>query len=132
MRAHDEAGESAPDPLVVVCDADAMSTRFLARVLEPAGFRVVGCATAAACEHIVQSQSPRLAILAVLLPDVDGLALTRRLRAAGASAPLLIVSALQAEERAIEAGADAFLRKPVAPQRLLRTIHRLLVKESGS
>lgn len=128
MLARDEAGGSATGPLVVVCDADAVSTHFLARVLKSAGFRVVHCATGAACAQAVRSHSPCLVILAAILPDVDGLALIGCLRATGPPAPLLVISALSVEGRAIEAGADAFLRKPVAPRQLVATIHRLLVK----
>ena len=116
----------------IVCDADAISARFLARALGRTGLHVSTCDTAAACEDQVGAQRPQLVVLSILLPDLDGLALTRRLRAqhdAGSGAPKIIVaSVLQAEQRALEAGADAFLLKPVAPADLVRVATGLLAK----
>ena len=103
---------------VVVCDADPASRRHVDRILSATGFEAFQCETAAACVDLVATVRPALVVLSVLLPDLDGLALARRLAAErenGGSAPrILIVSVLQAEQRAIEAGADAFLLKPVS------------------
>src|SRR5437764_13547272 len=87
------------------------------------------CHTAHACREAIAANSPRLVLLAVLLPDVDGLALVRQLRAEGLASPILVVSALQAETRAAEAGANAFLLKPVDATVLLDRV-RLLVPET--
>ena len=103
---------------VVVCDADPAARRHVDRILTATGFEAFQCETAAACVDLVASVRPALVVLSVLLPDLDGLALARRLaggRADGGPAPrILIVSVLQAEQRALEAGADAFLLKPVS------------------
>src|SRR5688572_10449850 len=121
-RMHDSDREP-PTRNVIVCDADGISTRLLARLLAGDGFATTSCLSAAACEDAVASRNPALIVLAILLPDLDGLALVRRLRNRGFLTPILVVSALQAETRALEAGADAFLLKPVTPPRFLQTVH---------
>ena len=111
---------------VVVCDADDVSSRILGRTLAREGFPVSTCGTAAECEALVAREQPTLVVLALLLPDMDGLALTRRLRALPRPPRILMASALQAERRAVEAGADAFLRKPISAQTLVETVRTLI------
>jgi two-component system, cell cycle response regulator DivK len=77
------------------------------------------------------SVKPDLVVLDVCLPQLDGLELTRRLRADPMTAPLPVV-ALSAHagseyrRRALEAGATVALEKPCLPEDLLREIQRLL------
>ena len=67
-----------------------------------------------ALERARQAQ-PTLIIAEILIPKIDGLALCRRLRADPATGhiPVIIFSVLAAAARASEAGASAFLRKPL-------------------
>jgi DNA-binding response OmpR family regulator len=119
-------------PRVLVCDADRVSLRHLASVLSNAGFAVATCGSAAECEAALAADTQAVLVLAILLPDLDGLALTRRLRAAGQTIPILIVSALLAERRALDAGADAFLPKPVASAAFLAACSGLVPPEVSS
>lgn len=83
----------------------------------------------------MSTDQPSVLVLALLLPDMDGLALLRRLRsrgeAAGAQAVVIMVSALHAELRALQAGADAFLHKPVAASRLSAIARELLSRREA-
>jgi len=123
------AGAVAGGNRVIICDADPASRRHVDRILSATGYEAVQCETAAACVELVASTRPALVVLSVLLPDLDGLALARRLaagRADGGPAPrILIVSVLQAEQRALESGADAFLLKPVSRADLVAVARRL-------
>ena len=114
---------------VIICDADPAARRHLDRILSANGFEAFQCETAAACLDLVATVRPVLVVLSVLLPDLDGLALARRLAAGrrnGGPAPrILIVSVLQAEQRALESGADAFLLKPVSRADLVAVAERL-------
>lgn len=98
----------------------------MARHLQGLGCTPTICGEAAACDAALAVSVPDLLVLAILLPDIDGLAYTRRLRQRGVQVPILVVSALHAEQRAREAGADAFLLKPVQAPVLAATVHRLI------
>lgn len=75
-----------------------------------------------------RTDRPYLLVTEILVPRVDGLTLCRRLREDPGTRDIRVVvfSHLDAEDRAIEAGADAFLRKPLDPDRLVETVRRLL------
>ena len=71
-------------------------------------------------------------ITEVLVPKLDGLALCRRLKEDSATAGImvLIFSILAAGSRAREAGADAFLTKPLAEHHLVDTVRQLLTRRA--
>jgi CheY-like chemotaxis protein len=73
---------------------------------------------------------PDVVITEILVPKLDGLALCRQLKADATtrSIPVLVFSILASGVRAKEAGADAFLMKPLAEPRLLGTLQQLLEK----
>lgn len=113
---------------IVVCDPDAVSGNLLARYLKEGGYSVAVCQTAAACETQVDTEPISLVVTALLIPDLDGLALARRLKARTPAPGVLMVSSLQASARALEVGVDAFLSKPVSPRGLLTTVQDVLAR----
>ena len=96
------------------------------------GYTVTTASTAAGAEAAVEEHEPELALLAILLPDLDGLQLTRKLRERCPELTIVVVSALPAEQRALDAGADLFLLKPVQPARLIATIQQAYVHRSST
>jgi CheY-like chemotaxis protein len=64
---------------------------------------------------------------------MDGLTLCRRLKSQPETAGILILvfSHLEAEDRALEAGADAFLRKPLNEEPLVETLSRLVARHQA-
>lgn len=76
----------------------------------------------------VRCRPPDLVILEVLLPGLDGFGVCRQIKIDPTSrhVPVLIFTWLLAQERAAQAGADAFLLKPLRREELFETIHRLL------
>lgn len=73
-------------------------------------------------------------ILDRMLPDLDGLAIVSRLRAAGVETPVLMLSALGRSENRIEgldAGVDDYLAKPYEPQELVARVRALHRRASG-
>lgn len=79
---------------------------------------------------------PAAVLLDVNLPGMDGLAVLRRLRSDAATRPLpvIVVSASVREQdraRALEAGADAFVSKPIDFPRLLEVLSRWVAVESA-
>jgi two-component system response regulator CpxR len=76
-----------------------------------------------------QQNSPALVILDVMLPEMDGLEVLRRLRASGVSTPVVILTAQGGEVDRIvglELGADDYLPKPFNPRELLARIRAVL------
>lgn len=73
---------------------------------------------------------PRLLIADILVPKIDGLRVCRLLKAEPRTREIrvLIFSELLAERRALEAGADAFVHKPLDEHRFLDEVQRLLAK----
>lgn len=71
---------------------------------------------------------PRLLIADILVPKIDGLRVCRLIKQdpATQAIPILIFTELLAERRAREAGADAFLRKPLDETLFVREVQRLL------
>lgn len=73
-------------------------------------------------------------ILDRMLPDLDGLSIVTRLRAAGVETPVLMLSALGRSENRIEgldAGVDDYLAKPYEPQELIARVKALHRRASG-
>jgi two-component system cell cycle response regulator DivK len=78
---------------------------------------------------VAQTECPDLIIMDVQLPRLSGLDATRRLRADPRTAgiPIIVITSFALsgdEQRAMEAGASAYLAKPYSPRELLQTIRR--------
>ena len=78
---------------------------------------------------VENGNAPALVLLDLMLPDVDGFEVCRYLRASQNTheVPIVIVSALSGEkdiQHGKECGANEYLTKPVAPDRLMQTIRR--------
>jgi len=117
--------------LILVVERDPHVRELEAFFLEQAGHAVEFAHDGEEAFLLAQSLLPDILITEILVPKLDGLALCRRLKSTAETATIrvLVFSILSASVRAQEAGADAFLTKPLAGHRLLRTVQRLLVLE---
>lgn len=116
---------------ILVTDDDAATRSLYRDVLGSRGYRVEEAATGEECLARVREDPPSLIILDLQMPVRDGFSTARALRAAAetASLPILGVTGVSraAEiERALDAGVDALLNKPVAPRELLEGVGALL------
>jgi CheY-like chemotaxis protein len=123
-------------PCVVLVAEDHDDTRIAERiVLEAFGFVVKEARTGLDALAIAQVSRPRIVLLDLVLPEIDGPQLARMLRAdpTTRSAALLAVSASgnpEARHVALSAGCDDFVAKPVPPLCLVRMIRRHIRKET--
>jgi DNA-binding response OmpR family regulator len=116
--------------LILVVERDPHVRELEAYFLEEAGFAVEFTVDGPAALERAQELRPDIVITEVLVPKLDGLALCRRLKEnpQTQSIMVLIFSILAAGTRAREAGADAFLMKPLAEHRLVDTVRQLMAR----
>lgn len=123
----------APKAIILVVDRDPHVRELEAHFLSEAGYTVEFEQNGHGALEQARKLAPDIIITEILVPVLDGLALCRRIKADPVTrdTAVLIFSVLSAAERAREAGADAFLRKPLAEHALVDTVRRLLIARSG-
>ncbi len=112
---------STPRRRVLVVDDEPQILRALRVVLRDAGFEAMPASTAQEALDLAALHPPDAAIVDLLLPDGDGIEVTRALRE-WTKAPIIVLSAVGEEEqkvRALEAGADDYVTKPFGPRELV-------------
>lgn len=117
------------DAPILVVDDEASIVTYVRLGLELEGFEVVTATTGNEALEALSCIRPRLAVLDVMLPDIDGLTICRRVREWGSDIPILMLTALGESEdvvRGLDSGADAYLPKPFKLQELLARVHALL------
>ncbi len=115
-------------PLILVVDDERSISEVVSLYLTRAGYRVKVAHDGAAALQALAAQKPDLVILDLMLPEVDGLEITRRLRAVGET-PIIMVTARRSEADRIlglEMGADDYVVKPFSPQELVSRVRAVL------
>ena len=116
-------------PKILVVDDDVRLRDLLSRYLTEQGFQVATLADATQLDKRLQRDPPHLVVLDLLLPGEDGLAVCRRLRGAGETVPIIMLTAKGEDVDRIvglEMGADDYLPKPFNPRELLARINAVL------
>ena len=114
---------------ILLVDDDASIRRMLERTLAAEGYEVAAVADGGAALAAVERSMPDVLVLDVAMPGLDGLAVTRRLRAKGLGVPILLLTARDAlEERVagLDAGADDYVVKPFESEELIARLRALL------
>lgn len=117
---------------ILVVDDEAELRGLLARYLGGRGYQVRQAAEGGEMERLLSRERFDVLILDLMLPGDDGLTLCRRLRAAGETIPILMLTARgEAIDRilGLEMGADDYLPKPFEPRELLARIEALLRRQ---
>lgn len=114
---------------VVIVDDDRPWTQAVGQVLHEAGFTVQTAGDGEQGLELLVEARPRLVILDVHMPRLDGMQLLRQFRQRDGQTPVVMISAedqASIQDRAMSEGANAFLRKPISVSLLLRIVHRFL------
>jgi two-component system, OmpR family, response regulator len=120
---------------VLVCEDDHVIADFVAHGLREAGYAVDVAATGPDGLRLALDNAFDVAVVDVMLPGLDGLALIEKLRAARVATPVLILSARRSVDdrvKGLQAGGDDYLTKPFAFAELLARIQALIRRSTGS
>ena len=113
---------------ILLAEDDPNTASFVHKGLEELGHAVVSAANGDDALHLALTEQLDLIVLDRMLPELDGLTILRRLRAANVEAPVLMLTALgKIEDRVggLDAGADDYLVKPFAFSELAARINAL-------
>ena len=125
MKESTEPG--SPRRFILIVDDDAAIRSTVSEILELEGFTVETAANGSEALITIHRQLPRLIILDMRMPVMDGWVFARTLRKEGVSVPILVMTAAQNARRwAEEIGADAFIAKPFDLEELLRAVNSFM------
>ena len=116
-------------PVVLLVDDDATIRRTLGVGLELEGFSVVPASGGRAALEAVPRVRPAAVLLDLTMPDLDGIEVLKRLRAAGEEVPVCVLSARdEVDDRVsgLQAGADDYVVKPFGLEEVVARLNALL------
>jgi two-component system response regulator MprA len=118
---------------IVVIDDDEKITSMLRRALAFEGYSVATAGNGSEGLKTILEQEPRLIILDVMMPYVDGWEVCRRIRESGSDVPILMLTAkdeVADRVKGLDMGADDYLVKPFALEELLARVRVLLRRKT--
>jgi DNA-binding response OmpR family regulator len=123
-------------PLVLVAEDDEDILLLVATRLGRDGFDVLETRNGHEALALAQERKPAVAVIDVGMPGLDGLELTKQIRAdeslRGTLVVLLTARAQEADvRRGFDAGADLYIRKPFSPAKLSTSVRELLKRQSS-
>jgi two-component system cell cycle response regulator DivK len=125
----------AGDPILIVDDNPA-NLKLARVVLAGAGFEVRTAADAEEALAALDGFHPLLILMDLQLPGMDGFELTRRLKSDPSRSPIVIVAltayAMRGDEaKALDAGCDGYLAKPIDTRTLAATVADFITRRRG-
>jgi two-component system KDP operon response regulator KdpE len=121
------------EPLVLAVDDEVGIQRLIKLELSSQGFRVVTAGGGEEALRIAEQQRPDIAVLDILMPDMSGLEVMRRLRER-TTIPIILLTAKDNDAdkvRGLELGADDYLVKPFSPEELSARVRAVLRRSLG-
>lgn len=119
---------------ILVVDDEASIVTLLQFNIEKAGFDVVTAEDGRSGYELVLSEKPDLIVLDLMLPEMDGIEVTKKLRQDKVNVPILMLTAKDEELDKIiglELGADDYMTKPFSPREVVARIKAILRRTEG-
>jgi CheY-like chemotaxis protein len=115
--------------MILIIEDNPMNMELARDVLEANGYEVRGAASAAEALETLKETVPRLILMDIQLPGLDGLELTRMLKQSPRTRGIIVVAltahAMKGDrERMLEAGCSGYLAKPIDTRALCREVAR--------
>lgn len=122
--------EPRAKPLVLMVDDDSFQHRLLEKMLAAEALECIFATSAEQGLELMHQRRPRVVLMDINMPDVDGVEATRRIKAARQfqGIPVVMVTGLGTRDRVVEsrlAGASGFLVKPLDREALLQRLRQL-------
>lgn len=120
---------------ILVVDDEIESVKLIGLMLQRRGYEIVAARSGAQALEKAQAEKPDLIVLDVMMPDMDGYEVCRRLRADPGTAilPIIMFTAktmIDDKVAGFQAGADDYLTKPIHPEELASRIEAVLLRTS--
>ncbi len=126
---------TTPEAKLLVVEDEPNIRELLSTSLRFAGFEVHTAADGATALRLAETERPDLLVLDVMLPDMDGFAVTRRLRDQGRQMPVVFLTARDATDdkvTGLTVGGDDYVTKPFSLEEVVARIRAVLRRTGGS
>lgn len=123
-----------PEARLLVVEDEPNIRELLATSLRFAGFEVFTAGDGSSAVELAEREQPDLVVLDVMLPDMDGFAVTRRLREHGRHMPIVFVTARDSVEdkvKGLTVGGDDYVTKPFSLEEVVARIRAVLRRTRG-
>ncbi len=123
-----------PEARLLIVEDEPNIRELLATSLQFAGFEVVTAGDGAAAIRAAADHDPDLVVLDVMLPDMDGFTVTRRIRDTGRRAPIVFVTARDSIDdriKGLTVGGDDYVTKPFSLEEVIARIRAVLRRTKG-
>jgi DNA-binding response OmpR family regulator len=117
-----------PGAQVLVVDDDSAIRGMIVSVLEEEGLSAQGASNGAEALEAIEASPPRLIVLDLQMPVMDGWSLFRHLRSSGVQTPVLLISAHGVKDARVALGAEDALAKPFDIDELIYRVTALLAR----
>jgi DNA-binding response OmpR family regulator len=127
---------TSPEHKVLIVDDDHALGNLMVMMLSLEGFRAEAAFSGAQAFASIAREMPDAVLLDIMMPDMDGFTILRRLRAEELTAnlPIVMLSARvdgEAREECLKAGADRYLTKPADPEELTAVLKTQIARRAG-